>query len=133
MSAVEISHHAVERFRERVRPTLSVEQAEDELARLLAEYGEWVDGPPDWHFEHPHADGWLMLGDSIVFPVAGGLVITCICRAGYAAGARRNATNANNYARRARRAKENPAIRKWQGKEAKQNRRVERDWEDDAA
>jgi hypothetical protein len=35
MSAVHLTDHALERFQQRVRPGLTFEQAEDELARLL--------------------------------------------------------------------------------------------------
>ena len=45
---IQISAHAVERFRERVRPGLSFEAAENELARI-ASVGEITEQAPAWH------------------------------------------------------------------------------------
>lgn len=45
---IRISAHAVERFRERVRPGLSFEAAENELARI-AIVGEITAQAPAWH------------------------------------------------------------------------------------
>ena len=45
---VELSAHAVERYQQRVRPGLSFEAAEDELARVVL-VGEITTEPPAWH------------------------------------------------------------------------------------
>src|SRR4051794_29245874 len=45
---IHLSEHAVERFRQRVRPALDRNRAEDELARL-ALFGDVVAQPPAWH------------------------------------------------------------------------------------
>ncbi|MGO9960937.1 MAG: hypothetical protein ACLP50_34000 [Solirubrobacteraceae bacterium] len=48
---IQISVHAVERFRQRVRPGLSFEAAENELARI-AIVGEVTEHAPAWHLRN---------------------------------------------------------------------------------
>jgi hypothetical protein len=56
-----LTHHAVDRFQERVRPGLSREAAEDELARLVL-FGSVVTEPPAWLCTRP-GDAYLVIGD----------------------------------------------------------------------
>jgi hypothetical protein len=131
--ALELSDHAVERWHERVRPGLSPEAAEDDLVATLETHGHFAERP-DWVAgrEYPNTR-WLMLGDDIAFPVQNEIVISCLTRATYRPHDRRNATNENGFARRARRASENPAKRKAEGREAKRNRKRDRSrWRDEA-
>jgi hypothetical protein len=45
---VQLTSHAVRRFQERVRPGLSLTDAEDELGRLVLA-GSLAEDPPAWH------------------------------------------------------------------------------------
>jgi hypothetical protein len=96
---IHLSQHAVERFHERVRPSLGIEAAEDELARLVA-MGQVVTQPPPWHAERQRqtAPAYLVICD-LVLPLVqmGGdpvvlVAVTCIARGGISdqARARRN-------------------------------------------
>jgi hypothetical protein len=88
--------HAVERFRERVRPGLTWDAAERELAQLLRA-GEAKPEAPSWlaDVQRQRADLYLIVGD-IVFPLAASevrpgrwLVTTCIARGGLSGVARK--------------------------------------------
>jgi hypothetical protein len=94
------SAHALERFRERVRPALSPRDAESDLRRL-AGLGEVVDGAPAWLADNQqqHAVCYLVVGD-VVFPLGPAredatmlCARTCIARGGLSdlARERRNA------------------------------------------
>jgi hypothetical protein len=127
---LEISDHAVERYWQRVRPTLTLEAAEEDLARQLEAHGYWAQ--PDWLSEKELGDDrWLMLGDSIGFAVRGDRVVSCFVRGTFNPRGRRLATEANGWARRVRRARENPAKRKWEGRQAKRSRKRDRSWRDE--
>jgi hypothetical protein len=126
--ALELSDHAVEQWHERVRPGLTLEQAEEDLARQLETHGRWE--APGWLPDEELADArWLMVGDDVAFPVRGELVMSCLVRASYDPKGRRLATSENSFAKRARRARERPERRRWEGKAATRSRRRERDWE----
>ena len=45
---IQLSEHAIQRFRQRVRPAIGVAEAEGELARL-ALFGDLVPEAPAWH------------------------------------------------------------------------------------
>jgi hypothetical protein len=62
-----LSAHAVERFRERVRPALSIEAAEEELAHLVLA-GEMVTRAPRWHTDRAaqEAPRYLLIADLIL-------------------------------------------------------------------
>jgi hypothetical protein len=126
--AVELSDHAIQRWRERVRPGLTFKQAEEDLAQMLEAHGEWADGAPDWLDHHYQDARSLTLGDGIAIPVLGGVAVSCVARAAYSPNARRLATNWNKFDRRARRAKERPHKRKWEGRQAKRNRKRDKSW-----
>jgi hypothetical protein len=110
---------------------LTLEQAEEDLARQLEAHGRWAERP-DWLLGHEYPGvRWLMLGDAVSLPVRRDLVVSCLVRSTYDPIGRRLATNENGWARRVRRAKERPAKRKWEGRDAKRSRRRERRWYDE--
>lgn len=67
---VELSHHCIERFIQRVRPCLERNQAEEQLARLVANSCVRV-RCPDWmgSYEAGEADAWANIGPSIALPL----------------------------------------------------------------
>lgn len=96
---IEISSHAVQRYQQRVRPGLSIEAAEDELARV-ALVGEVVTEPPAWHLRScaQLAPFYLCVAD-VVLPLTphrahpGVLVATtCLAKGSLSADARRYRT-----------------------------------------
>lgn len=99
---VELSVHAIQRYRERVRPALGEPQLEAELICVLL-HGEISTTPPPWLFEGAQrCDAYLGLGD-IVFPLmhAGPdlmVAVTCLCRGTISLDSRR----ARNQRRQAR-------------------------------
>lgn len=81
---VNLTRHAVERYRERVRPGLSVEAAAGDLMRL-APRGAVAPSAPAWLHRHTYAL-FLVIGD-ICFPLAPDCrapetltATTCLCR-----------------------------------------------------
>jgi hypothetical protein len=130
--AVDLSDHAVVRYHERVRPGLTLDQAGDELERLLAAHGRWAERP-DWVSDELPANRWVLLGDGIAFPVEGDVMVSCVTRAGYSSAQRRFATDVNGYDRRARRHKESQHVRRLEGRAAKRSRKRDKGWREDAA
>jgi len=128
MSDVTLSQHAIERFNERVRPTLDRLQAEEELRRLLPFAQEVRD--LDWHvdiykYEAP-PDYYLEISDGIALAVHGRTAVTCLIR---------NATSQRvrdkKSAKRKRRQKRSQARRSTQKldqKYARYGRRDRQDW-----
>ena len=105
---IELSSHAVDRFRERVRPGLDPEAACDELARLAA-IGELHDEAPAWLAarQRQEATAYLVAGD-VVLPLQARPnppdhygVPTCLVRGGlsFEARARRKAAGGGASAR----------------------------------
>jgi len=130
----DLSRHAVERYNERVRPTLDLDQAGDELEQLRAECGEWSEEPPYWVNlpDDYQADGWLRLGDGIAFTVERNVVVTCLVRGGRSdIGRERRAKR-----RRARRAraltKDAGAVARWGRKRRKGTDVRAKRWRDGA-
>ena len=74
-----VSRHAVERYHERVRPSLSLDRAERELRRVVdvavfaprPEYASSLNIDP--------GNEWLVLGD-VAFLVRDGALVSCITR-----------------------------------------------------
>lgn len=97
-----ISQHAVELFREQIRPALDFEAAATELARLAAA-GQVARVPPGWAqtSEDHTTDGWVLIGDAIALPVAGGLATTCLVRGYVTPAVRLHLTRAKRQARAA--------------------------------
>lgn len=81
---VELSVHAIQRYRERVRPALGEPQLEAELVCVLL-HGEISTTPPSWLSGGAKRSGaYLGLGD-IVFPLVHAgpdlmVAVTCLCR-----------------------------------------------------
>ena len=106
---IQLTQHAIERFHERVRPSLTLSAAEDELARLVA-FARVVSDPPSWHAERQRrtAAAYLVIGD-LVLP-AEPLVsepevlvaVTCIARGCVSDQARARRNKARRRARRSR-------------------------------
>ena len=79
---VRICHHAIDRYIERVKPAYTPQHAHWELVQLLPQAVR-VDGPLGWGSlteEEHERDCYLVLADSIAFPVFGGVVITTVSR-----------------------------------------------------
>lgn len=117
---VDLSRHAVERFQERVRPALTVGQAEDELARLLA-VCEVSGVAPSWvgHEEEQRpADAFVELSDGVCVILheerpGAFSAVTCVTRFALSeeTRGRRNAARRAERARR-RRIRQNVGYRK---------------------
>jgi hypothetical protein len=111
-SEVRLSPHCELRFRDRVRPALSVDAAARELERLMAEQGLIKLEPPRWVADRMRAepaDFYVLIGDYVALPVrrSGGrfarfVAVTCLVRTGISDEARRR-RNAQAKVRRARR------------------------------
>lgn len=107
---IQLTQHAIERFHHRVRPSLTMSAAEDELARLVT-VAQVVSEPPTWHAERQRrtAAGYLVIGD-LVLPaerLAGApdvlVAVTCISRGCLSDKARARRNEAKRRGRRARR------------------------------
>ncbi len=79
--SVRISAHAVDRYRERIKPGLDEAAARIELERLRA-VGTVVREPPTWLHAADHAPCYLLFGDDIVLPLlhadGGWIASTCV-------------------------------------------------------
>lgn len=78
--ALILSRHAVQRYQDRVRPALDLDQVEAELRRILPLEGRFTAMPPEW-VDSEDSDGWVLLGDDIAFVVQADHVFTCLTRA----------------------------------------------------
>src|SRR5262249_4422895 len=82
-----LPQHSVDRFRERVGPSLTIAAAEEELSRLVPA-ADVVPEPPTWHAERQRrtAAAYLVVGDMVLpaEPVIGEpnvlVAVTCIAR-----------------------------------------------------
>lgn len=83
-----VTRHCTERYIERVEPDLSPHEALLKVLRLVRECAEIVEARPDWIANDHGADFYLVVTDSIVFPVEKGNIITCLTRAGVGEGVR---------------------------------------------
>jgi hypothetical protein len=109
---VQLSPHCELRFRDRVKPALSVEAAAHELERLLAKQALIKLEPPRWVAQRMRAepaDFYVLIGDCIALPVRsfGGrfarfVAVTCLVRTAISDEARRR-RNERRRAMRARR------------------------------
>ena len=99
-----VSSHAIERYRERVKPALDFDPAKLELEALLEIAGPFETEPPEWmRGEQPENDGFIELSDGIVAAIQGGYVATILTRSG-ASSVYRQRRNENKAAKkRARR------------------------------
>lgn len=112
-----ISDHAVDRYIERVKPTLTRREATKDLRRLARSVGTITAERPEWVGESCYVDGWLLLGDDIALPVlktpGGWLAKTVLARGVLPPGVRRM----RNRAKAAR--------RRWRGFKPRSERRRE--------
>jgi hypothetical protein len=73
-----VSHHAIARYHERVRPMTSPGEAEEELIALLEKASFTID-QPDWAASRPSPHGeWVMLGDRVACVIAEGHRLTTV-------------------------------------------------------
>jgi len=106
---VALSAHAVEQYRQRVRPGLDQDGARTELEGLR-ETGEISTGAPAWLNAAKPASYYLLLGDDVVLPVVsygdGWIATTCVAQRTLsptrraAKSARRRSLGASRRARR---------------------------------
>ena len=77
---IDLSEHAVEQYRERIRPGLDHDDARLELARLVPS-GEIRDTPPDWAHSASAKPYYLVIGDALALPLAAqhGRWVTTTC------------------------------------------------------
>ena len=69
---IELSSHALERFRERFRQGFELEQAQRDLCTLLEQHSEMTWVRPRWVQPHPGcgAVAWAVLGEEMALPLA---------------------------------------------------------------
>lgn len=109
MSSLIFTRHAVERYRERVKPAFTYAQAEDELERLVTAFGQEA-GRPEFASEAEigPVERWIMVGDDIALALRGDYVFTCLTRGSLGRPARAYYTRAKRQAQGARKAKGQP-------------------------
>jgi hypothetical protein len=66
---IDVTEHAVEQYRERIRPALDLAGARVELARLVPS-GEIREQPPDWARSAGGKPYYLVIGDALALPLA---------------------------------------------------------------
>lgn len=104
MTRIHLSRHAIERYRERVKPAFDLDACEAELERLVLMSEEAVE-ELDWeHDTGERADCYLILSDGIALALVhssdrGFLAKTCLTRCGHSEQGKRF----RNRRRRARR------------------------------
>ena len=115
-----VSDHAVERFNERVRPTLDRPAAKRELLRLVS-LAERSTVPPDWHLKEEHDADYLHLSDGIACTVKGRSVTTVLIRGSH--------SDLHRAERKRRKAKKR-AEKRWQNglNRGRQRRQKETEW-----
>lgn len=118
-----VTKHALERYGERVMPALDGPPLFEQLRRVML-LAEWTTVQPDWLVNPEPTDGWLVLDGSIVFPVRGGWLMTCLTRhaPSDAGRERRREYRADTWDRAPA-----PGRRKKHGKVARDERRRRRD------
>lgn len=124
-----LCRHAVERYQERVRPALGLAQVLSELDRVLR-HATVTRERPEWATGSNAATEWVVLTDSICFPVVGADLVTCLTRGEFGSKVRvvRQEDRREFAARKGR-----PGYRKKHGKVARQERRRAQDERDAAA
>jgi hypothetical protein len=98
VTTIDLTAHAIQRFRDRVRPALDLDAAADELARLAGQ-AELTPSPPEWLRGFAHL--YLVAGD-VALPLELALgdperlvATTCLVRNGHPRRRRRR----GNYRR----------------------------------
>lgn len=136
---VTVSGHAIDRYVERVKPAYTPKHAHWELARLLPQ-AEFTDQAPVWaepttysRTERYDNDGFLVLCDSLAFPVSSGIVMTTMTKgsmAPVAREARSGARKRRQQRHRAMKLSERSAVRR---RQYKSQGRSDSDWRSEAA
>jgi hypothetical protein len=107
---VAVSAHAVEQYRDRVKPGLGVDAARGELERLRA-MGDISPHPPDWLKTATPTPYYLLIADAAVLPLLpqgdGWIATTCVTQRTLTP-TRRSAKSARKASRSAR----NRAVRR---------------------
>lgn len=83
---IRVTDHAIERYVDRVKPCLTIDQAREEVRRLFETVVGFSKAPPYWHAqgrERTPFELYAMVGDGIAFGIKDGLAITCLTRGGY--------------------------------------------------
>lgn len=134
-----ISDHAVERFRERVRPALDLDDARRELLRLT-QVAEII-APPEWaQMSDDRADGAVLLSDDVCLLVSylrenRPVAVTCVFR-GWCGSRERAARNRERRRRKNRGAQDPRKLELQQGRARKKAGRPypgeDRDWREAA-
>jgi hypothetical protein len=77
---IDLTEHAVEQYRERIRPALDLTAARFELAQLVPS-GQICNAPPDWARSAGAKPYYLVIGDALALPLAsqGGRWVTTTC------------------------------------------------------
>ena len=70
LGGVRISDNAVARYVERLRPAIDTEAAHAELETLMLQHGSITDSPPSWTRDAQARSHYVLVGDSIVLPLA---------------------------------------------------------------
>lgn len=115
---VKVTTHAVERYRERVKPALTYDQAFEDVVRMLRQHATFIDELPGWAWQLPDGielDEELLrdfaavalIGGDIALPLIDKgdvlLAVTCLARSGLPDGARRHVNMTKQRRRRRRR------------------------------
>jgi hypothetical protein len=105
---VYLSHHAVKRYVERVRPGLDWLAAQEQLATLVACAELETEPPSWWRGVECHEDGLVLIAGDLVIPLIPGYIedeyvaTTCVARGNLPASERRHRSNLRRQRRRAR-------------------------------
>lgn len=99
---IDLSEHAVEQYRERIRPALDRATARVELARLVPS-GQIGEEPPDWARSAGAKPYYLVIGDALALPLAPqhGRWVTTTCLVQTTLTPRRREERTRRKARRA--------------------------------
>jgi hypothetical protein len=116
---LKVGAHALERYQERVKPTLDGDPLLADLSRVLL-HAELMPVAPAWIWGEERAEEWVVLGDAIAFPVLGGVLATCLTRS-HPGEENREKMNRGRQERARRRAQ--PGVRKKHGPVARDERR----------
>lgn len=119
---VRLSRHAVERYRDRLRPALSLPAAKRELQRLASTQGVLVSERPEWCCSDHGRGGFLLLGDDVCLPVAldagrVALALTCLVRGDLPEGERRRRNRRRAERRRRPFKRREPRPSRWREQE----------------
>lgn len=96
-----VTTHAAIRYRDRVRPALSVDAARKELRHLI-QLGT-VGPRPSWPCgEERFGQRYLLIGDDVAFPIEDGYLVTCVVRGAISPTARQRRRDARKRGQRKR-------------------------------